>query len=237
MLILILNYNKINKMTAKNVLKIKSLKEQVYDYLRGQINKKKLKPGSAINMDTFSKKLGISKTPLRDALIQLEMEGFVTILPRKGIYVNPLTRQDIRNYYQVIGALESSAMIQSVAAFRTEDISRMEKLNQEMRDALDRENYDLFFRKNLDFHNTFIQLSQNETLGTILHNLKKRLYDFPRQEKWIKEWELSSVEEHQKIISLIKRKKVVEAAEFIRDVHWSFTVQEKFINKYYFDQT
>jgi len=224
-------------MTAKNVLNVKSLKEQVYDYLRGQINKKKLKPGSAINMDAFSKKLGISKTPLRDALIQLEMEGFVTILPRRGIYVNSLTRQDIRNYYQVIGALESSALIHSAAASRTEDISRMEKLNQEMRDALDRENYDLFFRKNLDFHNTFVQLSQNEILGTILHTLKKRLYDFPRREKWIKEWELSSVEEHQKIISLIKRKKVVEAAEFIRDVHWSFTVQEKFIDKYYFNQT
>ena len=90
---------------------------------------------------------------------------------------------------------------------------------------------------NLDFHNTFVQLSQNEILGTILHTLKKRLYDFPRREKWIKEWELSSVEEHQKIISLIKRKKIVEAAEFIRDVHWSFTVQEKFIDKYYFNQT
>lgn len=223
-------------MTARSVLNVKSLKEQVYDYLRTQINKKKLKPGAAINMEAFSKKLGISKTPLRDALIQLEMEGFVTILPRKGIYVNPLTRQDIQNYYQVIGALESSAIIHGSAELNPEHITRMKRLNQEMRDALTRGKYDLFFRKNLDFHDTFIQLSHNETLGTILHTLKKRLYDFPRREKWIKEWELSSVEEHQKIISLIERKRIVEAAGYIRDVHWSYAVQEKFINKYYFNQ-
>jgi DNA-binding GntR family transcriptional regulator len=55
-------------MAKKNLLNIKSLKEQVYECLRKQINKRELKPGSSINMDATSKKLGISKTPLRDAL-------------------------------------------------------------------------------------------------------------------------------------------------------------------------
>ena len=89
----------------KNILNLKSLKEQVYEYLREQLHKGKIRPGSFINMDETSRKLGISKTPLRDALIQLEMEGFITILPRKGVYVNVLTLQDIKDYYQVIGAL------------------------------------------------------------------------------------------------------------------------------------
>ncbi len=67
-------------MAKESILNLKSLKDQVYEYLREQLHKGKIKPGSVINMDGTSRKLGISKTPLRDALIQLEMEGFVTIL-------------------------------------------------------------------------------------------------------------------------------------------------------------
>ena len=63
--------------------------------------------------------------------------------------------------------------------------------------------------------------------------LKKRLYDFPRQEKWIKEWEEASTGEHQKLVKLLSEGRFLDAANFIRDVHWSFKVQKKFIRKYY----
>jgi DNA-binding GntR family transcriptional regulator len=214
--------------------KIKSLKEQIYEYLRREIHNHSLKPGSAINMDAFSKKLGISKTPLRDALIQLEMEEFVTIAPRKGIYVNALTLHDIQNYYQVIGALESSALSTSFNDLRPEAVNQMNKLNQEMSQALDKNNFTLFYKKNLQFHNIYIKLSNNQSLIKTVNTLKKRLYDFPQRDKWIKEWEQSSVLEHQKIIDLIKAGKVQQAASYIHNVHWSFKVQEKFIKKYYF---
>ena len=62
-------------------LKFSSLNDQVYDYLRRQMNKGALIPGSTINIGEIAKQLGISKTPLRDALIHLELEGFVSILP------------------------------------------------------------------------------------------------------------------------------------------------------------
>ena len=80
---------------AKGLINVKSLKEQVYDYLRQQFQKHRLQPGDVINMEATAKKLGISKTPLRDALIQLEMEGFVTISPRRGIFVNALPLDEI----------------------------------------------------------------------------------------------------------------------------------------------
>ena len=78
-------------MDGKPILNIKSLKEQVYEYLREQMRRGEILPGSAIDMEETSKKLGVSKTPLRDALLQLEMEDFVTILPRRMVVVNSLT--------------------------------------------------------------------------------------------------------------------------------------------------
>src|SRR4030066_49754 len=98
-------------MDGKPVLNVKSLKEQVYEYLREQMRRGEILPGSAIDMEVASKKLGVSKPPLRDALLQLEMEDFVTILPRRMIIVNSLTERDIRNYYEIIGSPESLALL------------------------------------------------------------------------------------------------------------------------------
>jgi DNA-binding GntR family transcriptional regulator len=218
----------------ENILNVKSLKEQVYEYLREEIHRQHLQPGSVINMDATSKKLGISKTPLRDALIQLEMEGFVTIAPRRGIFVNELTLQDIKDFYQVIGALEQSAILQSGDSLTARDIEQMNTLNRQMERAIEKDNFDHFYEKNLAFHNTYIRASRNQSLIHLVDNLKKRLYDFPRQKGWIKEWEASSIKEHQELVDLLKARKITEAASFIHDVHWSFQVQEPFILRYHF---
>jgi DNA-binding GntR family transcriptional regulator len=223
------------KMKKQGILNTASLKEQVYEYLRQEIRKRNLAPGSAINMDATSRKLGISKTPLRDALIQLEMEGFVTILPRKGIYVNGLTLQEIKEYYQVIGALESSALSISFSRFNPSNVDRMKKLNEEMKNAIEKNNFNLFYKKNLTFHNVYIDLCGNQWLIQIINTLKKRLYDFVPQEKWIKEWEQSSVKEHDLLVEAIEKDDLQAATSAIHDVHWSFEVQEKFIRRYYFD--
>jgi DNA-binding GntR family transcriptional regulator len=223
-------------MKKEGILNTKSLKEQVYEYLREQIRQHKLEPGSAINMDATSKMLGISKTPLRDALIQLEMEGFVTIMPRKGIYVNDLTIEEIKEYYQVIGALESSALNVSFAHIKPQHIEKMKKLIREMKAAIEKNNFNLFDKKNLAFHNIYIELSGNQWLKQIVNNLKKRLYDFPSHTKWIKEWELSSIGEHQQLLDAIEAGDLQKAMTMIHDVHWSFEVQERFIRKYYFNE-
>jgi DNA-binding GntR family transcriptional regulator len=218
-----------------SILFTKSLKEQVYEYLREEIHRHNLKPGSMINMDATSKKLGISKTPLRDALIQMEMEGFVTIIPRRGIYVNTLTIDDIKEFYQVIGALESSALLTGFPNIKAPEINQMKRLITGMNQALDDDNFNLFYKKNLEFHDTYIHASGNNTLIKIVTNLKKRLYEFPSQDKWIKEWEESTMLDHQELLRLIEAGKAQEAADIIRNVHWSFQVQEKFIKKYYFE--
>ena len=220
-------------MAEKGILNLKSLKEQVYEYLRSQMEKGKIRPGSTINMDETSRKLGVSKTPLRDALLQLEMEGFISILPRRGVVVNPLTLEDIKEYYEIIGSLESTALLSAFDKLKKEDIERLRAANKEMEEAIGNDNFNLYYRNNLKFHNTFLDLCQNSSLVRIVNNLKKRLYDFPRQEGFVKSWEVASIKEHKQLLGLIERGKREDAADFIRDVHWSYKVQEKFIKDYY----
>lgn len=220
-------------MDGKPILNVKSLKEQVYEYLRDQMRRGAILPGSAIDMEETSKKLGVSKTPLRDALLQLEMEDFVTILPRRMVVVNSLTERDIRNYYEIIGSLESMAMLKVFDSLKDSGVEAMQSLNDGMKDAVAANDFDLYYERNLAFHNAFLNLCGNDSLVKLVNSLKKRLYDFPRSKGFIKEWEESSILEHQALIDLIRAGRRQDAANHVRDVHWSFKVQERFVRKYY----
>lgn len=220
-------------MAKKNILNLTSLKDQVYQYIRHQMKIGALRPGSVIDMNATSEKLGVSRTPLRDALIQLEMEEFVNILPRRGVFVNPLTIEDIKDYYQLLGALESTAIIAASELIDEQQVKKLEKWNESLRKALDKDDFDAYYERNLKFHDIFLDLCGNRVLKKTVHNLKKRLYDFPRRKGFIREWEESAIHEHQHLIKLVSEKKYLDAANFMRDYHWSFKVQEKFVRRYY----
>jgi DNA-binding GntR family transcriptional regulator len=220
-------------MPEKPLLTIKSLKEQVYEYLREQLRTGKLLPGSVLNLDETSRKLGVSRTPLRDALLLLEMEGFVTIHARRGVVVNSLSLEDIKNCYEIIGSLESTALWHAFSMIGEVEIEVMENLIREMKEAIQADNFDLYYEKNLALHDVYLTLCGNEGLVRIVTSMKKRLYDFPRQRGFVKEWELASIIEHTELLDLIRQRRVSEAAAYIRDVHWSFAVQKKYIALYY----
>lgn len=220
-------------MSEKNILNLKSLKEQVYEYLRQQMQNGDLRPGAAINTEKTSKILGISRTPLRDALLQLEMEGFVSIMPRSGIRVNVLELRDIKDSYEIIGALESAALTAAFPLINRTHLKKMQQLNDLMQTAIAADDFSGYYQKNLRFHRVYLDLDGNDRLIRLVENHKKRLYDFPRQQGFVKQWEVASISEHQMLIDLLERGQADEAARFIREVHWSYTVQEKFIKAYY----
>jgi len=217
----------------KPLLDIRSLKTQVYEYLREEMHQGRLLPGSVINMDETSRMLGVSKTPLRDALLQLEMENFVTILPRRSVVVKPLGTADIKSCYEIIGALEATAVLLARGGLTEASLKTMEKLSEGMRKALAEDDFDLYYERNLKFHDTYLNACGNEFLVRIVRNLKKRLYDFPRPEAWVKEWEEASCGEHETLLGFLRQGRFDEAARYIRDVHWSYRVQERYILRYY----
>lgn len=218
----------------ENTSAIKSLREKVYDYLRAQMSKGAVRPGAFLNLDDISGELGMSRTPLRDALFQLESEGFVTIYPRRGVAVNVLTPENIKSIYEILGALESAVIITTALRFQPPYADDMDKHNEQMRKALERNNFSMYYDSNLKFHNVYLNLSDNDEMLHYIKVHKERLYDFPRNKTFVKEWELHSLDEHARMVELFRAGDFSGAAEYVRDVHWSFAVQERFIRKYYF---
>jgi len=213
-------------------IQIQSLREQVYRYFRDEMQAGHLAPGAAINLNTMSRELGVSKTPLRDALIQLETEGFVTILPRRGVMVRPLSLEEIRDCYGIIGALEASVVQDIFDAIDSDAVRRLKRFNEDQRNAFADGDYNMYYQRNLDFHQIFLALSPNTTLLKIIAPMKQRLYDFPRQ-IYVADWEMRNMDEHDQFVAMIESGDAGGAARLMREIHWSYSAQEPYILKFY----
>ena len=214
------------------ILKVSSLREQVYDHLRQQMNAGSLCPGATINIGEIAKQLGISKTPLRDALIHLELEGFVTILPRRGVLVNQLDLPQVKNAYDAIGIVEASIVVDCFDRITAAHIREMEALNQTMINDIENNDFQRLFNANLEFHDIYLDISDNEPLRNFIRPIKHRLYDFPRH-NYIREWELRNCQEHAEFIQFIKDGNALGASRILKNAHWSFDFQKDFIQQFY----
>lgn len=128
-------------------------------------------------------------------------------------------------------------MIRTESARITASVSnRMKRLNDEMAGALRDDDFDHFYSANLELHECFLALSPNQRLLDLVRTMKHRLYDFPRKKTFVKDWELRSIDEHAELIRLLEVGDARAAADYIREVHWSFEVQKPFIQQYYLSE-
>ena len=221
---------------GNGVLDARSLREQVYEYLRGEIQAGRLVPGSFINLNQISAQLGISKTPLRDAVIRMECEGFVTVLPRRGVLVTRLDLETIQNYLEIVGALESAVIRTVFDRITAQHLAEMEALNLEMRAIIETTSFDTFdpqfYQLNIAFHDVFLNLSSNVVLKKTVLRIKQQLYDFPRP-AYIREWESINLDEHDQFIAHIRAGQKDAAAKLWREHHWGFESHKQFIVEFY----
>ncbi|MEC9491745.1 GntR family transcriptional regulator [Flexistipes sp.] len=162
-------------MDNPNILESKPLRERIADRLRSDIIKGTYKDGERLVEPKLAEMLGISRTPIREALRQLENEGFVEIVPRKGAVVKELTLKDIDDLYAIKANLEGLAAKQTTENISEKDIEKLKSINEKFyRISSGKTNIiEEYLKYNLDFHNMFIVLSKNHKLIEILKGLDK----------------------------------------------------------------
>jgi DNA-binding GntR family transcriptional regulator len=194
------------------------LRTQVYEYLRNELKAENLKPGMFISMNLIMKNLGISRTPLRDALLQLQTEGFVTFLPQRGIRINELSQQDIEDLYEMLGALDSRVLLAVFDKIGSFEIKKMKTLNQEMRENISGSKFARYWDLNTDFHNVYLNLSSNRPILNQIIIIRQRLFEFGKKD-WIRKMREMNHGEHLIMIEMIETGDAVQAADYMRDVH------------------
>lgn len=195
------------------------LRSQVYEHLREELKSQNLKPGMFVTINQLSQQLGINRTPLRDALLQLQVEGFVTFLPQRGILINEITPKDLENIYEVLGALDSRALFSVFEQILPEHIEQMKQINEEMYQTVADREFNRYFNLNSAFHHVYLDLSKNEMLLSQVNILRQRLFDFETKGDWIEKVRKLNYIEHLKLIELIEQGDAKMVSDFIRDIH------------------
>ncbi|MGB5750506.1 MAG: GntR family transcriptional regulator [Desulfobacterales bacterium] len=194
------------------------LRSQVYEYLRNELKEGNLKPGMFVSINQIMKNLGLSRTPLRDALLQLQTEGFVTFLPQRGIQINELSQQDIEYMYEMLGALDSRVLLSVFPVVGPTEIENMNRLNQDMLENISNFNFSRYWDLNTAFHNTYLDLSFNIPILHQVNIIRQRLFEFGKKD-WSRKMREMNYTEHRTMIELFEKGNAVEAADYMRDVH------------------
>ncbi len=155
-----------------------TLREQIVDFIKDSIVSGRLKPGERVPESEIAENLGISRTPIREAFRQLESEGFITVTPRKGAVVSPITDRDVKEFYEIKSLLEGYAARTACDKMTDKDIKRLEALNASMVKCEAKEDFKGFFRYDNDFHATFLRACGNDKLLTLVHALVQQFERF-----------------------------------------------------------
>lgn len=216
-----------------NTKKSKTSRDVIYEYLRQRMCSGDLLPGSTLSISEITKALGISKTPLREALIRLEAEGFVTIYPRSKVVINKLEEDDIEYLYNIIGSIEATMLRRGLPFYTENNLVKMESLIHKMRAALDEGDIRQYNREHRAIHALFAEVAPNLLAERVLIPLQNRLWDLPRHSFMIS-WLRQACDEHQKIVDALRAKDEKLTVDIIKNEHWSFSAQKTYIQKTYF---
>jgi len=153
----------------------KVLYQEVADRLRTMISMRVLAPGVWIDELRLTAELGISRTPLREALKVLVNEGLVRLEPRRGCFVNELSARDLDDIFPLMAMLEGRCAFEAARKATPEDLQRLEPLHTELQKHAQAERIDQYYRTNALIHEAIQALADNHWLSDLVNNMRQVL--------------------------------------------------------------
>lgn len=193
------------------------LRDVVFNTLRQAILKGELEPGERLMEITLANKLGVSRTPIREAIRKLELEGLVNMIPRKGAVVASISEKDMRDVLEVRITLEELAVSLAVKNMNSEDIEQLRKAGKNFEDAVIAKDIVNIVDADVAFHDIIYNRTGNKRLIQIINNLREQMYRYRLE--YIKDARTHSIliSEHNDIIECISNKNVDEAKKAVRE--------------------
>ncbi len=201
-------------MPASTPFAQRPLYEEVAEQLRQRIFGRLLEPGSWIDELKLCGELGISRTPMREALKVLAVEGLVTMRPRRGAYVTEMSERDVREAYQLLALLESDAAARVSERASAAELAELQALHAQLEAAIgERER---FFALNEAFHLRLLELEGNRWRQQIVTDLR-RVMKLNRHHSLFKQGRLAeSLQEHRDLMQALVERRPEQVAQRMR---------------------
>lgn len=156
----------------RNILeKHQTLREKILETIRDAILKGALKPGEKVAEPELAERFGISRTPIREAFRQLESEGYLTVIPRKGAVVAALSEKDVDEFYAIKSILEGYAAELAASRLSEKDIEKLQTINEKLKHLAADGDIKNFYRAHNEFHDLFIKAAGNQKLAELIQQL------------------------------------------------------------------
>ncbi|HJA07464.1 MAG TPA: GntR family transcriptional regulator [Candidatus Mediterraneibacter pullicola] len=181
------------------------LRDVVFNTLRRAILRGELKPGERLMEIQLANKLGVSRTPIREAIRKLELEGLVLMIPRKGAEVAEITEKNLRDVLEVRCALEELAVQLACERIDKRGIKELHTAADRFRDVLGSDDITQIAQADEAFHDVIFTATDNERLIQLLNNLREQMYRYRIEYLKKKECYPQLLGEHEAIISAIER--------------------------------
>lgn len=191
------------------------LRDVVFNTLRQAILKGELKPGERLMEIQLAERLGVSRTPVREAIRKLELEGLVLMIPRKGAEVAEITVKDLEDVLEVRAALEELAVKDACDNIGEEELAELEKANREFAEVLKGDDLIACVHADMKFHEIIYDATNNKRLLQILNNLREQMYRYRMEYLKDRSTHATLLKEHQDIVMALRGKEKKKAGDAI----------------------
>lgn len=198
----------------KSMEKHLTLREKILEHIRDAIISGSLKAGSRVSEPELAERYGISRTPIREAFRQLESEGYLTVIPRRGAVVSEFTQKDVEDFYAIKSILEGYAARQACKNLSEKELERLQANNNRLAELAEQNDFKTFFRVHNEFHEMFIKAADNDKLRELITSVVTRFQRLRFMSLSLEGRMQIVVQEHAKIIDAFRRKDA-EAAELL----------------------
>ncbi len=179
------------------------LREVVCETLRDAVRRGVLKPGERLMEIQLAEELGVSRTPVREAIRKLEMEGYVIMMPRRGTYIADLSIRDINEVFEIRTSLESLASGLAAERITEDELEKLQRLLVEIGAHIKSGDMESIVRTDTEFHDLLYQASRNSRLVGIISNLREQLTRFRTTSMSFPGRLKATLEEHRNIVEAI----------------------------------
>ena len=192
------------------------LRDVVFQTLEQAILMGDLQPGERLMEIHLAERLGVSRTPIREAIRKLEQEGLVVNIPRRGAHVAEITKKDLSDVLEVRSALEELAVELACERITEEELSELKEACLRFIRAIEHSDLEQSVRQDIAFHDVIYKASHNERLIQMATNLRMQMYRY--RIEYLKDSEAHPVliREHRTLIDCIERKDVEGAKKVMR---------------------
>lgn len=191
------------------------LRDVVFNTLRQAILRGELKPGERLMEIQLANKLGVSRTPIREAIRKLELEGLVLMIPRKGAEVAEITEKSLRDVLEVRRALEELAVRLACDKITGEEIRELRTAAEEFSTIQKDGDVTKIAEADVRFHDVIYVATENQKLIQLLSNLREQMYRYRVEYLKRSDFHEQLIAEHKKIIETIEKKQKDAAAKVV----------------------